>query len=115
MNNKKTMKVIIIVTMLIFSSILILALSNRYQYINGKVFDKLTGNVKDIVIINPSENDKTIPLEYIQRAEQYQKDVNAGIVDNASKYDIERIKNGLKPIGKYKNKTDEPAWISGDY
>jgi len=112
MGNKKTIIVIIVCTVLICSSILTLALFSRYQYVGGKVFDRLTGNVKEVVTVNHSENDKTIPLEYIQRAEQYQKDVDVGKVDNASEYDIERIKLGAKPMGEYNNKADEPAWMS---
>ena len=58
MSNKKSIIAIIICSTLISCSILMLALSNRYQYANGIVFDKLTGAVK--VEANVPKTDDTV-------------------------------------------------------
>lgn len=50
--------------------------------------------------------------QYETWANQYQKDYEDGKVDTYSKYDSDRIKMGEAPLGKYKNKSEEPFWMS---
>ena len=111
MSNKKLASIIIICSVVVCGLLIVLIFSNRYQYVNGKVFDKITGT-----ITNPTEQTTTEKesVEFIKRAEQYQKDMDDGKIENFSKYDIERIKSGLQPEGIYKNKEDEPDWYSSN-
>jgi putative lipase involved disintegration of autophagic bodies len=94
--------------------------TKKYQwtakdFIDMDEVDKLLKMKNNNEYLNPQQRSTLndyYKTQYETWAKQYYEDNINGKILNYSKYDIGRIEIGLAPKGTYKNKSEEPSWLS---